>query len=227
MLPSLCSPIPAVRPSRPVGVCRRVVFPVARSAGFTLLELLMVIAVVAILTAVMLPWGETGSHETMVAAAQTVATDLAYARSLAITNNSNYTMTFDVAQNRYVLEHSGTSDTLDTLPDSIFRNPDDPSTQHIVSLDKLPGIGEPVKLAGVYHMGGTIEPTTSIEFGPLGETTNSGYSIVRLTLGSGSGKRHALVLVNPVTGLATVHPYSENLPSDLSSEAVDDLPETP
>ncbi len=187
----------------------------------------MVVAVMAILTAVMLPWSESGKHETMVAAAQTVATDLAYARSLAITNNSNYVVTFDVAHNRYVLEHSGTNGALDTLPDSIFRNPNDPADQHIVSLDKLPGIGEPVKLAGVYHAGSPTEPITDIEFGPLGETTRNGYSMVLLTLGSGSGQRHALVLVNPVTGLATIHPYLQNLPTDLSSEAVEELPETP
>jgi prepilin-type N-terminal cleavage/methylation domain-containing protein len=195
----------------------------SRLAGFSLLELLMVVAVVAILTAAVMPWAESSSHETLVAAAQTVATDLAYARSLAVTNNSKYVVHFDVANNRYVLEHSGAAGALDTLPDSVFRSPNDPPDQHIVNLKALPGISEPVKLAGVFHIGGTTEPASDIEFGPLGETTRTGYSIVALELKSGVFKRRALVLVNPITGLATVHPYAEDLPSDLSSTRVEEV----
>ncbi|MBN2217964.1 MAG: prepilin-type N-terminal cleavage/methylation domain-containing protein [Pirellulales bacterium] len=190
----------------------------ARSGGFTLLELLMVIAVVAIVTAALVPWAESTAHDTMVAAAQTVATDMAYARSLAIANNSSYKVHFDSGQNRYILEHSGTNEALDTLPRSVFSNPGDPPNQHIVELAALPGVGESVRLAGVFRAGATPAPINEIEFGSLGETTETDHSVVLLTIGSGSGRRHALILVNPITGLATVHPYSQNLPSDLSPE---------
>ena len=65
-----------------------------------------------------------------------------------------------------------------------------------------------------------------VEFGPLGETTETSHSVVLLTIGSGSARRHALVLVNPVTGLATVHPYSENLPSDVSAQTAEAITDT-
>jgi len=213
--------------SVPPGRGRRRVTPRrSRVAAFTLLELLMVVAVVAILTATLVPWAESTTHDTMVAAAQTVATDLAYARSLAVANNSTYTVHFDTALNRYVLEHSGANQALDTLPVSVFRNPSDPPDEHIVDLTQLPCVGEPVTLAGVFRADTTPESIDQIEFGPFGETTETGHSVVVLTIGSGPARRHALIVVNPVTGLATVHPYSDNLPSDLSTASAEAIWDT-
>jgi len=195
-------------------------------AGFSRLELLMVLAGMAILTAAMLPWAESTAHDAVVAAAQTVATDLAYARSLAVANNSSYVIHFEPDQNRYVLRHSGTGGPLDTLPDSIFRNANDPPDRHIVNLAELPGVGQPVTLAGVFLAGAGMESVDDIEFEHLGNTVQESHSVVLLTIGAGTGRRYALVVVNPVTGLATVHPYSENLPSDLPSQAVEGILQT-
>jgi prepilin-type N-terminal cleavage/methylation domain-containing protein len=193
------------------------------AAGFTLLELLMVVAVVAILTAVVMPWTQSTSHETLEAAARAVATDLAYARSLSVTNNSNYVVNFDVAGNRYVLEHSGANETLDTLPDSVFRSVDDPPDQHIVKLNELPGIGDPVELVGAYRIDGGVSDITDVEFGPLGETTETGYTVLVLKLKVDGSDRFAVVVVNPVTGLATVHPEGRDLPSTVSATDVENI----
>ncbi|HLA84917.1 MAG TPA: GspH/FimT family pseudopilin [Thermoguttaceae bacterium] len=198
--------------------------PPRRPRGaFTLLELLMVVAIMAILTAALMPLAESTSHDMMVAAAQTVATDLAYARSLAVANNSHYTVHFDPQQNRYVLEHSGSNELLDTLPDSIFRSPGDPSDEHIVKLTELPGVGEPAVLVGAFRAGNAAESIRDVEFGPLGETTETDHTVVLLTVGTGMKQRYALVVVNPVTGLASVHAYGERLPSDISPTAIETI----
>jgi len=156
-----------------------------------------------------LPSSNPGIHDQLRSAARIVATDLAYGRSLALANNSSYKFTFDAENNRYVLEHSGSNPELDTLPDSPFSDVDDPPKQHIVSLDDLPRVGAPVKLAAaVVDNGDSFEAVTDLEFGPLGETTRSGETTIWLSAGKGDAERYISVTVNPVTGLATVGDFN-------------------
>ena len=192
--------------------CRR-----RRSAGFSLIELLLVIALLAILAAVVLPSSNPTIHDQLNSAARIVATDLAYARSLAVTHGSTYRVVFDVDENRYVLEHSAIDNpALDTLPDSVFRDPDDPPDQHVVELDDLPRMGVPVRIhaaAEVDGVGNIIGPVGDVEFGPLGQTMNrSGHTLIWLSAGKGPSQRYIMLYVNPVTGLATVGQYSGDGP---------------
>ncbi len=179
-----------------------------QSAGFSLIELLIVISLMAIMAGLILPSGNPSIHDQLRSTARIVATDLAYGRSLAVTNNSNYKFTFDTNNNRYTLEHSGTNPNLDTLPDSPFRNADDPPEQHIVDLNDLPRVGAPVQLEAVASTTNFLEPATDLEFGPLGETTRSGDTRIWLSAGNGNAKRYIRLLVNPITGLATVGEYT-------------------
>src|SRR5579862_3770911 len=59
-------------------------------AGLTVVELLIVVLLMGILAAVILPSAAPSIHEQVVAAAQIVAADLAYGRSLAVLNNDSY-----------------------------------------------------------------------------------------------------------------------------------------
>ena len=70
------------------------------------------VAVVAVLAAIVLPSSQPAVVDQLRAVAQIVATDLAYARSLAVANNSNYKVTFDVKGNQYVMTYSGTNPAL-------------------------------------------------------------------------------------------------------------------
>ena len=71
------------------------------SHAFTLLELLLVVAIVGILVGVLLPDMQPAVYDQLRSTAQIVATDLAYARSLAVANNDNYRITFDLNNNQY------------------------------------------------------------------------------------------------------------------------------
>ncbi len=185
-------PLPSERPMR---------YPSRLHTGFTLLEVLMVIALAGILTAMVLPSAEPSVDEQLRATARILATDLAYARSLAVTNNSRYRVAFDVEGNRYLIEHSGSNPSLDLLPESPFSRTAGPQREMIVALDELPRLGVPVRLEGVFQDGGS---TAEVEFGPLGETTAAAETTIWLGAGTGERSRYTWLLIHPVTGLAEV-----------------------
>ena len=90
--------------------------PSARRGGVTLIELLIVIAVMAILAAAVIPTLEPNVYSQLVGAAQVVQAELGYARNMAVTNDSRYSIAFDSRNNRIILTHSGTNTALNTLP---------------------------------------------------------------------------------------------------------------
>src|SRR3954469_13332677 len=92
----------------------------ASQLGLTLVELLLTIAVLGILAAILIPQLTGDLPERLTAGAQAVAADLDYARSLAVANNSPYSITFDPANNLYYLRHSGANAQFNTLPRSPF-----------------------------------------------------------------------------------------------------------
>lgn len=188
-------------------------------AALTLLEVLLTIAVLAILAGILIPQLSGDLPERLSAASQVVSADLDYARSLAVANNSSYRITYDIANNKYTLQHSGTNTLFNTLPRSPYKQLDDPTTQQTTKLALLP-IPEPgVKLAAVVQMQGSGQATTSIEFGPLGGTTSTTLSVIWLSCGNGSVQRFQSIGVDPVSGLVTIGQPVTALPAAINSLA--------
>jgi prepilin-type N-terminal cleavage/methylation domain-containing protein len=177
------------------------------SAGFTLVEVMIVLVVMAILAAAIVPAMNPNLYDQLETAAQLIASDLAYGRGLAVTNNSTYRYTFDVTNNLYYLEYSGTNSALSTLPSSAFYTSQDTSTRRYMLLNNLPGYGGVVRLAAVGSNGSSPAPLTQLEFGSFGQTTQTDETDIWLTAGSGSLQRYMYVKVNPITGLATVEAF--------------------
>ncbi len=182
--------------------------------GFSLIELLIVVSMMGILAALALPTINPGTREELQATAQLLCGDLAYGRSLAVTNNSRYLYRFEANRNRYVLEHSGTNPALHVLPAAPFRSPSDLPTQHTVDLADLPHLaGQNVRIAAVCATTGARLTPAELEFGPLGETTRAQETVIWLAGGSGSETRYLPVHVNPVTGLASIGQYAASGPA--------------
>jgi prepilin-type N-terminal cleavage/methylation domain-containing protein len=188
-----------------------------RRRGLTLIELLLTIAVLAILAAVLLPELSGDLPERLSAASQIVSADLDYARSLAVSNNTSYRITFDPANNKYYLQHSGTNATFDPLPRTPFRQMDDPVNRQTTNLSLLPLPGPGVKLIAVAQMQGSGLSATSVEFTSLGGTTSSYQTVVWLSCGSGIVQRFVSVAVDPITGLVTIGQPVATLPTAINS----------
>ena len=171
--------------------------------GFSLLELLLVLLVVAIIASVAINATGVDATTAIASVAQQVSADLAYCRSLAIVHGSRYEIVFVAAENRYTIRHSGPEVGLHTLPPSPFRRSDDPADEHRVYLSDIPSLGTEVTLRDVVNLtsGASI---TSIEFGPLGQTTSSQPTRIWLVAGAASQPVYLPIDVDPTTGLGMI-----------------------
>jgi type II secretory pathway pseudopilin PulG len=186
----------------------------------TLIELLLTLVFLSILATVLIPYLAADLPERLTAAAQVIAADLDYARSLAVTNGSSYRLTFDIANNQYDLRHTGANAALNTLPRSPYRQPDDPIDRQTTKLALLPLPQPCVKLAAVVQMATTPQSITAVEFNSLGGTASAYQTVIWFSCGSGNALRYACVQVDPITGLASIGSLTTALPtasSDLSA----------
>ena len=182
--------------------------------GVSLVELLIVITIMGIFAGVVLTSFDPSIHDRLQGTAQMLSTEIVYARDLAITNSSTYTITLDTTTHQYVLEHSGTNTALDVLPETPFRNPSDPPDQQITDLQNLPFGGGAVELAAVYDLTPSIVAVTDLEFGPLGETTRPFDMEIWLAAGEGEARRYLPVRMHPITGLTTFGEIQTAAPPD-------------
>ena len=174
----------------------------ANRRGFTLVEIMIAVLIIGILAAMAVPAFRPNVAVQLDSTTRIVAADLAQVRQLAIANNTTYRLTFDLTENRYYLEHSGTNTALHTLPPTIYSNPDNTATRQYFDLDLLPSMGPGVRLSRAQAQASTPTNVTTIEFGPLGSTTQTADTIVWLACGDGDSLLYAPVQVNAVTGLA-------------------------
>jgi prepilin-type N-terminal cleavage/methylation domain-containing protein len=193
--------------------------PPRSSAGFTLVEILIVVALMSILAVAVIPSTAPSIHEDLTSAANIVAADLAYGRSLAVLNNDSYQFQFDLQNNQYALSYSGSSGSPPLLAASPFQSSQDPPNQYVVRLAKLPRLGMPVALFDVQLLAAQPVESTTIEFGSLGATTATQPAVIWLSAGSASGQRFISVSINPATGLATIGPYQAIAPAAANAQA--------
>lgn len=166
--------------------------------GLTLMEMLIVLALLGILAALALPHHQPAVSEQLRGAAEMVAADIGYARSLAMMSNSRYRITFDLPNQQYTLRHTGLNKSLDTLPSDGFGSPSDPPDRRIGRMERFPHLAASPRLVSVTAGSASVN---DVEFGPLGETTRAAETVIWLTAGHWTGQRWISLHIHPATGL--------------------------
>jgi prepilin-type N-terminal cleavage/methylation domain-containing protein len=183
-----------------------------RQSGFTLIELLIVVAILSLVAGIIIPAANPSLKDRLEGAAAVLSSDIAFARSLAVANDSSYKIRFDATGNRYILEHTGTNSALDALPRSLYSLPSDPDDEYIVRLNELPNLGGSVRLYAVRAISSSPQPVSDVEIGPLGETTRAEETQIWFAAGFGSATRYLAVRINPVTCLTVTENFQATDP---------------
>lgn len=75
--------------------------------GFTLIELIIVVVILGIAAMIAVPVVSSAADMQVRSAANQIAADLDYAKSMAITHQQSYTVVFDIANESYQIQDSG------------------------------------------------------------------------------------------------------------------------
>ena len=163
-------------------------------SGFTLIEIIVVVVILAIAAAMVVPMMSSGSATKTLAAAQMVAADLEYAKSMAVSRGRPYGVTFDADAERYQVEEGNQVTHIWTVID----HPVNKGFDYVTNFNEG-------RLDGVQIVSTDFDGTNQVRFDHLGSPhdgddnpLNSGV----ITLRADSFTQ--TIRVTPVTGVITI-----------------------
>lgn len=162
-----------------------------QTTGFTMIELLVVVALLAILSLLIVPLVSTASDTQIEAAAQLIASDVEYVKSLAIGKGTDHSIIFDLTNDSYKAVDEDDA----TLTHPVFRK------SYVTAL-QTEGMDVDIK-----DINGATTGTYKVTFDYIGTPYIQGLSTPATTdtvieLEAGTNTRY--ITIKPITGFAEI-----------------------
>jgi prepilin-type N-terminal cleavage/methylation domain-containing protein len=153
------------------------------NGGFTLVEVVIVIVILSIAALIAVPMMSSAASFQIRSAANMIAADLEYARSMAISRGQNYSVVFDQAAESYKI--------IDQLGNTI-QHPVKKGFDYVIDFQNDSRLSR-VDIAKV-----DFNATSTVQFDCLGSPDNGGAVVIQ------AGGTTKTVTVEPVTGFISI-----------------------
>lgn len=153
-------------------------------SGFTMVELIIVVAIIAIAALVAVPMMSSAASVQIRSASNMIAGDLEYARSMAISRGQKYSVVFDPGAESYKIVDEG---------GIVIKHPVKTASDYIVDF-KNNGRFNKVDIANA-----NFNATTSVQFDCLGSPNSGG------TVSLQAGNTNVTITVEHVTGYVSIN----------------------
>jgi len=153
------------------------------SSGFTMVEIIIVVVIIAIAAMMAGPMMTSAASMQIRSAANTIAADLEYAKSMAISRGENFSVVFDKAGDNYRIENQD---------GNVISHPVKKGFDYIIDFRKDSRLDK-VDITAV-----DFNSTGKVTFDYLGSPDNGGY----ITLQAGGTTVN--ITVEPVTGFISI-----------------------
>jgi prepilin-type N-terminal cleavage/methylation domain-containing protein len=178
-------------------MCRNIQLRIVRH-GFTMIELMVVLAIIAIAAAIVVPMTSSTGSMQLRAAVTMVAADLEYAKSMSISRGHRYAVVFDKSEGVEGYQIEDLSKPVGD-PDRIVEHPVRKGSKYLVRF------AADNRLSQVDIVDANFDTTNTVSFDYLGSPVNGSNASLNsgeITLRAGGLTRR--VIVQPVTGYISI-----------------------
>ncbi len=161
--------------------------------GFSVIEILIVLVILAIVAMVAIPVTSSAVSMQLRSAANMIAADLEYAKSMAIARTQDYSVVFDCSNERYQVQIENPDGTVTVIPHPVKKGFNYVVDLRAVGLDKVDIVDADFDSAG------------TVKFDYLGSPHNAGGgSLGRGVITLRADTATITITVEPVTGFVSI-----------------------